>query len=136
MDNSFNRSRRTVHVFSPMHIIFSIVSSFFSSTIGLSVCAIGWFSLIADSVRPVFHCSAFFVCFNRRCRTVCLFVTRTIYGKLHDRTEVAVVGFALAAVGSGVLHDFYLGSNRWQRNARSDMDATTRSGQRCLSKQT
>lgn len=31
----------------------------FCSTIGLSMCAIGWFSLIADSVRPVFHHSTF-----------------------------------------------------------------------------
>ena len=77
-----------------------------------------------------------FVCFSCRYRTVCQFLTPTIYGKLYDRTEVAVVGFAMAAVGSGVLHDLYSGSNRWQWNARSDMDATTRSGQRCLSKQT
>lgn len=44
-----------------MHIIFSIVSLFFGLTIGLSVCAIGWFSLIADSVRPVSHRNAFCV---------------------------------------------------------------------------
>ena len=43
---------------------------------------------------------------------VCQLLTPTIYSKLYNRTEVAVVGFAMAAVGFGVLHDFYLESNR------------------------
>ena len=99
------------------------------------MCAIGWFSLIADSVRPVFHHSTF-LCVSITVAGWSAYSTPTIYGKLYDRMEAAVVGFAMAAVGSDILHNFYVGGNRWQRNARSDMDATTRSGQRCLSKQT